>query len=160
MLSSCDPSLVTHIICIGTIYIHRCPGQNKIPIWLIVFGVFSLLQTIINCMRRCIDTCRRANTPEDEDNTKSSIANRSGGFCEGLVSLFLFAWLIVGSVWVFGYWNTYAYSGTCKPHPELHCCHPVPYLFSFITLIAIYAGAVLSLVICCCCCCCMWSLLF
>lgn len=139
---------------IGSIYFHDCPGRDKIPIWLIVFGVFALVQTTINGMRRCIETCRKAGSADDEDNKKPSMVNRGGGCCEALVSLFLFAWLIVGSVWVFGYWNTYIYSSQCNPIRE-NCCAPVLYWFSCCTIIAIYAGALLSLLICCCCCCCV-----
>lgn len=130
--------------------------MSKIPIWLIVFGTFALLQTIINGLRRCIETVRKNNSMQgDEDGTHPSVTSRGGGCCEGLISLFLFAWLIVGSVWVFGYWHTYIYDSTCVP--KENCCVPVAYWFSFITLIVIYAGALLSLLICCCCCCCIAS---
>ena len=146
------------IVNAGAKYFHQCPGRDKIPIWLIVFGVFALIQTIVNGMRRCIETCRESDRTDGEDNGPS-YASRGGGCCEGLISLFLFAWLIVGSVWVFSYWNTFIYSQQCLESRDL-CCHPVPYWFSFITLIVIYAGALLSLLICCCCCCCIGSLLF
>lgn len=111
-------------------------------------------------MRRCIETCRKADGAENED-TEPSMVNRGGGCCEALISLFLFAWLIVGSWWVFGYWNTYIYSSQCNPLPGMreNCCDPVLYWFSFGTLIAIYAGALLSMLICCCCCCCIASFL-
>ena len=141
------------------IYVPRCPGRNKIPIWLIVFECFGQLQIIINGMRRCTETYRVSNLPDDADDIlEPSTASRGGGYCEGLVALFLFAWLIVGSVWVFSYWTTYTFSSDCAVKEA--CCHPVAYWFSFITLIVIYAGMLLSLLICCCCCCCIGTVLF
>ena len=138
-------------------YLHDCPRRDKIPIWLIVFGVFSLFQTIVNGMRRCTESIRETTSSDEEGSKKPSAANRGGGCCEGLISLFLFAWLIVGSVWVFGYWNTYN-SAECSTRED--CCHPVPYMFSFVSLIVMYAVGALSILIACCCCCCMGCYLF
>ena len=122
-----------------------------------MFGVFSLFQTIINGTRRCTESVRDATRPDDDENggKKPSTANRGGGCCECLISLFLFAWLIVGSVWVFGFWNTYN-----SPGCDVNCCHPVPYLFSFVTIIVMYVVGFLSCMIGCCCCCCFGCYLF
>jgi hypothetical protein len=69
-------------------------------------------------------------------------AGRSGNCLESLLSFFLFIWIIIGSAWVFGYYSTFKDCGE-------DCCHPVPYIFSFVTLVVIYT---VSFVICCCCC--------
>ena len=51
--------------------------------------------------------------------------------CECLILLFLFAWLITGSVWVFGFYNQFN-STQCQADLTLpECCSAVPYWFSF-----------------------------
>ena len=139
---------------IGSINLYKCEGQDKIPIWLIVFGVISLCHTLISIFKRCAKEIAKKTSSEDDDNRNQSYASRSGSTCESLLSLFLFIWLIVGSVWVFSYfynvWNVY--NCTANPNGDSRCnCDPVVFMFSYITLIVIYAA---SLLICVCGCCC------
>lgn len=131
----------------GAVYFHDCEGEDKIPIWLIVFGVFSLVQTTINLLKRCCKLCRRKDSEEEEGGSTKN-ASRGGSCLESLISVFLFVWTIVGSVWVFRYYAEYR---LCTENDSTPCCHPVPYLFSFVTLLVMYVFSVLF--ICCCCCC-------
>lgn len=140
------------MIIIGAIYLNDCPGRRLIPIWLIVFGCFSLASTLINVLKR-LCKCIRKKAGSDEGDDDDQDCGRKGGSClESLISLFLFVWILIGSAWVFGYYSTYA---NC-PGVDL-CCHAVPFLFSFVTLIVIYAVSFLSL---CCCCFCFVCLAF
>ena len=120
-------------------YLHQCEGRHFIPIWLIVFGAFSLLQIAINIIKRF---SRRCITPYIECGTRSCCC------LEFLIIIFLFVWTIVGSYWVFGFYWQYA---SCSSSHGVPCCHPVPYIFSFVTLILIYF-LVFMTVSCCCCC--------
>ena len=127
----------------GSIHLQQCEGgSNKnIPIWLIVFGCVSLVQTALHTCCRCI---KRA-SDDDEDAAKFI----SGCHCctEILFSAFLFVWIIVGSVWVFGAYDKFQ-QGDCD-----NCCNSVPYLISYNTLIMVYTlGAVVCYTLCCCCC--------
>ena len=124
----------------GAVYFNRCPGQYIIPIWLIVFGCVSLLQTFINIIKRIF---RKNKQREEEEGGQSNYADRTGSCLETLIAFFLFIWIILGSYWVFGYYGRWTVCGSV-------CCNPVPYLFSYVTLIVIY---VMSCIFCCLCCC-------
>ena len=55
--------------------------------------------------------------------------------------------LYTNSSWIFGYYSRFQ---DCRDNNITNqCCHAVPYLFSFVTLIVIYS---ISFLICCCCC--------
>ena len=126
----------------GAVYLHRCQGQHIIPIWLIVFGSVSLLQTAINVIKRIFSKNKQG---EEEEGAQSNYADRTGSCLETLISIFLFVWIILGSYWVFGFYGRWTVCGSTTCY-----CHPVPFLFSYITLIVIY---VVSGIFCCLCCC-------
>ena len=135
----------------GAVYLDDCPAANtsagggRIPIWLIVFGCVSVVQTIIGSVKRC---CKRKKD-SDDDSQSRNYAERGGNGFESLISLFLFVWIIVGSVWVFSFYGRF---NDCRDNfsGDPFCCHPVPYLFSFSVLIVVY---VVSFLACFCCCC-------
>lgn len=136
----------------GAIYFHDCNDQDKIPIWLIVFGVVSLFHTSISLLKHCgkLLTKKSNQDSEDDGNRNASYVSRSGSTCESLLSLFLFIWVIVGSVWVFGYYYSTWAPNDCTNNPSVCNCSPVVFLFSYISLIVMYA---ISLLFCCCGCC-------
>ena len=127
----------------GSIYIHDCPGRRLIPIWLIVFGCFSLLQTTINVIKRIFNRKKE----EDEENVGREAGRKGGNCLESLITTFLFVWIILGSVWVFGFYDEYKSCNAGSPD----CCDSVPYLFSFITLIVMYSLSFLFIFCFCCC---------
>ena len=130
----------------GAVYLHRCQGQHIIPIWLIVFGSVSLLQTAINMIKRIF---RKSKQGEEEEGSQSNSAEGIGSCLETLISIFLLVWIILGSYWVFGYYSTWSEEG-CRSALSMCYCHPVPYLFSFVTLIVIYATSCIFCALCCC----------
>lgn len=142
---------------IGSIYIDDCVGNNRIPIWLVVFGCVSLVQTFINVCKRCAQQVAKKSRDSDDDSSGSNAVSRSGGCIESLLSGFLFVWIIVGSVWVFSIYSDYQNGFSNNPNACRACCHQVPYLFSFIVLLVIYS---ISALFCCCICCCFCGLVF
>ena len=135
----------------GSIYIDQC-NNNRIPIWLIVFGCVSLAQTFVNLCKRCTQQIAKSSRDHGDDDSSANSISRGGGCIESFLSGFLFVWIIVGSVWVFSRYDEYKRLGIdgCP-----NCCHPVPYLFSFIVLLVIYTVGALF---CCCLCCCFCGL--
>ena len=117
-----------------------------------VFGSVSLLHTLISVFKFCAKLAVKK-TDEEGENRNQNYTSRGGTTCESLLSLFLFIWTIVGSFWVFNYYiSTWGrYSCTADPSNPFCTCDPVVFLFSYITLIVMYA---LSLLLCCCGCCC------
>ena len=131
----------------GSVYLNDCPRRHIIPVWLIVFGCVGLLQTFINIAKRFF---RKKKKREEEDESyQSNYAKRTGSCFETFLIVFLFVWIILGSYWVFGYY--YVWRGEeCTSSVPNSCCHRVPYLFSYVMLVVIYAT---SCIFCCCCCC-------
>ncbi|XP_073461298.1 uncharacterized protein [Aquarana catesbeiana] len=111
-------------IVVGAINLNTCPAQPYIPIFMIVAGAFSFAYWIILAVR-CI----------------SSIL---GIVLAVIVGLFVFAWFIAGSVWVFGIYR-----------PTNQQCNTSMYLFVFSILIIqwIFIGfGVIGAVLSCLCC--------
>ena len=132
----------------GAVYFHQCPLERRIPIWLIVFGCVSLAQTVVNIIKRVLKQLTKKHSGDEERQERNPV-ERGGSLLETLFSLFLFIWIIVGSVWIFGNWSEYqSYRENPSMYPAFEC-HPVVYLFSFVTLIIIY---VVSWLLCICCC--------
>ncbi|KAL1262347.1 hypothetical protein QQF64_007612 [Cirrhinus molitorella] len=72
----------------GAIYLHDCPKQPYIPIYLLVSGVFALVLGLLSCL-----PC----TQEPEDGTQSPLSSLCTAW-NSLVSLFLFCWFIAGTI--------------------------------------------------------------
>ena len=133
------------IITTGSVYANDCSLNKLIPIFLIVFGCFSAIQTC--CGMSKMICCRET---DDESDTKKFC--RKTNFCfQGLVVVFLFAWFIAGNVFVFGSWGTWVDNDRCSDGGE-NCCSPVLMYFSLITIVVMYA---FSALVCCCCICCL-----
>eukprot|EP00731_Ephydatia_muelleri_P030764 Em0022g278a len=148
-------------IAIGAVYLGQCGMQPKIPIFLIVLGAVGLLNTIINLAKQ--SSKRVATRLEGAEGGQS--ATRGGNCAEGFIGVFLFVWIIVGSVWVFGNWSEFNHfrgNAFCASHYDFNnqtrsavtnyisCCHPTVYLYSFVVLVVTY---VLPICICCLCMC-------
>ena len=137
---------------LGSIYLNDCDIERLIPIFLIVFGCVSLLQTTIHLIKMCV--CRKKENQEGPDKKA-----QGGNCCESLVTIFLFVWIIVGSYYTFRAWEDWDNAGrqSCTGENSDCCAPPVMY-FTFSVLIVIYGIA--ALVCCCgCFCCCLLGLL-
>nr|XP_033811027.1 transmembrane protein 272-like [Geotrypetes seraphini] len=98
------------MITMGALYLHNCSGEPNIPIYLIVAGVFILVLIITYPLKT---------------------VSLKFATLDGIIGLFLFAWLIAGSVWVFRNYQDYL-AGR-----DIGCDHRL-YLFAFWILIVQY----------------------
>ncbi|KAL7835228.1 hypothetical protein SRHO_G00294750, partial [Serrasalmus rhombeus] len=76
---------------IGGLYLHECPVQPYIPIYLLVSGAFSVVLAVLSCL-----PC----TQEPEDGSQSALSSLCTAW-NSLVTLFLFCWFIAGNVWIY-----------------------------------------------------------
>ena len=132
----------------GAVYLHDCTVQDKIPVFLIVFGCVSLFQT-------CCGICRVAFCRKNDDEAENrNRCDKSIGCCVTLITVFLFVWFIVGNVWVFSGWNKWVANdrSSCSGGGSNDCCDPALMYFSFSLLLILYG---ISALVCCCLCCCM-----
>merc|ERR1712002_431112 len=84
------------MIVYGSINIKNCQVESYIPIWLIVAGVFSIIQQLL----QLLNYWNKRNTPEEEQE-----ANKTSQAGSTLLGCFNIAWFICGNVWVFGAYN-------------------------------------------------------
>ncbi|XP_066440220.1 uncharacterized protein [Eleutherodactylus coqui] len=112
------------LIVVGGVYRDDCPTEQFIPVFMIVFGAFSLSYWILLPLECCLPTVRR--------------------ILSILIALFMFAWFIAGSVWVFRIYG--------NPNRD---CHNGMYYYVFSILIIIYIfillGIIFGLLACLCC---------
>ncbi|KAF7230262.1 transmembrane protein 272 [Nothobranchius furzeri] len=121
-------------IAIGAVYMHECPRQPYIPIYLIVAGSFSMLLTILSCL-----PCARE-TEGGPPNKLSAICT----FWNAITSLFLFAWFITGNVWIYSiYQPNYNKNATDIDS----YCNKSLYLFAFWTTTLVYIMLALFVII-------------
>ncbi|XP_067944454.1 transmembrane protein 272-like isoform X2 [Watersipora subatra] len=76
-------------IVIGAKYVHDCPAEKYLPIYLIVSGVFIALCSF------CGGGTTAARSSDDDDDSLPI-----GVCCNSINGVFLLAWLIAGTVWV------------------------------------------------------------
>ncbi|KAI1898814.1 hypothetical protein AGOR_G00076230 [Albula goreensis] len=74
------------IITLGALYLHDCPKQPNIPIYLVVGGVVCLLICILSFF-----------SSGQQDLCKGALCSA----CKFILYLFGFCWFIAGSVWVY-----------------------------------------------------------
>ncbi|XP_041094317.1 transmembrane protein 272-like isoform X2 [Polyodon spathula] len=108
-------------IAIGSLYLNDCPVQPRIPIYLIVSGVFVLSLDLVSCVPR------GERVEEGESFYRSFINTWSS-----LASLFLFIWFITGNVWIYSIYEP-SYSV-----PDMQSCHKTLYLFAFWSTTVVY----------------------
>ncbi|XP_041821646.1 transmembrane protein 272-like [Chelmon rostratus] len=123
-------------IAIGATYLHDCPRQRHIPIYLIVLGVFSLVLVMLSCL-----PC----THEPEDAPPSRLSRSIMGW-NSLISVFLFCWFIAGNVWTYSIYQPNYDKNTTNVNPY---CNRTLYLFSFWTMTVVYILMGISLVVGC-----------
>uniref|UniRef100_A0A665WPR3 Si:dkey-19b23.12 n=1 Tax=Echeneis naucrates TaxID=173247 RepID=A0A665WPR3_ECHNA len=112
-------------IAIGSVYLHDCPRQHYIPIYLIVAGVFSLVLVLLSCL-----PCAQE-TEEGPPNRLSQVCRT----WNSLTSFFLFCWFIAGNVWIYSIYQPNYNKNTTSLDPY---CHKTLYLFAFWTTTFVY----------------------
>ncbi|XP_064608113.1 transmembrane protein 272-like [Liolophura sinensis] len=133
------------MIVIGSMYLHDCPVERYIPIYLVVGGSFGLFYFFISL-------CNRAKSKRDgEESDDSPAPCLSTILC--LVSCFTTAWFIAGNVWVYRTYSIWSADPVSKNY-----CNQTLYLFAFWQLTACYIMLAIGLVLVVCCGCLLFCL--
>ncbi|KAL4006775.1 diphosphomevalonate decarboxylase [Sarotherodon galilaeus] len=135
---------------LGAKYLHECPREHFIPIYLIVVGVFGLILSLLSCL-----PCAR----ESEEGASNPLSTICIAW-NSLTSVFLFCWFIAGNVWIYSIYQPNYIKNTTDVSSY---CNKTLYLFAFwtSTLVYILVGLFFlcgSLVLMCCCLCCRANL--
>ncbi|XP_069141643.1 transmembrane protein 272-like [Argopecten irradians] len=133
-------------IAIGASYLHDCPAERLIPIYLIVAGTFGTLKGIGLMGQSC------KSRKDEQDGNQAEKKQATNPF-DSLLNLFLFAWFICGNVWVYGLKDKWVSS----PVTAGNYCHPTLYYFSFWIITSTYilmgvgclVGCIIIGIVCC-----------
>jgi len=117
------------LIIFGSVFLHRCEIQPNIPIYLIVAGVFSLLEILFRIFKNLAQKSKVMEAFFESKNIKPTIP-RVINF------VFLTIWFFIGSGWVYSIYN-----------PTTEECHHILYNFAFWFITLTYVFCALSLVV-------------
>ncbi|CAJ1083382.1 transmembrane protein 272-like [Xyrichtys novacula] len=117
-------------VALGTLYLDQCPIQPYIPIYLIVFGVSSVL-----CL--CLTYARKSTG----ENSCCSMLISS---CLSLMVIFKLGWFIAGSCWIYPIYPPSYSSGTSQ------YCQKTTYQFAFIVTTLVWVTLAFMFICSCC----------
>ncbi|KAK7499793.1 hypothetical protein BaRGS_00008884 [Batillaria attramentaria] len=137
------------MIVMGAKYLHDCPAERYIPIYLLVTGCFGTFLTLVGILLRCC-------TNNEEEETSGGLVALFGVWVvfNVLGGCFMFAWFIAGNVWI------YRTKGEFSTDPSAdNYCDPTLYWFAFWITTAAYimtgvstlCGCICNIVAACCC---------
>ncbi|KAL8580468.1 hypothetical protein ACOMHN_053183 [Nucella lapillus] len=131
---------------IGVNYLHECPVEPKLPIYLVVggcFGIVKLLFLLWKQMKR-----HKEDLGDLHDDLDLLTMTRMTNIA---LNIFLCVWFGLGHYWVFHIWTPHF---TAPLHEPKNWCDKTVFLFSFWQLIVghVILGVLLvsSVVLCCC----------
>ncbi len=140
------------VLCLtGVKYMHECPKEPKVPIYLLVGGCFGLLKMLSLVWKqvrlRRYERLDDIYVDEDDDGHGDILMSKSSRFSEAILSLFLFIWFGCGNYWVLHIW---------KPnfkqllHEPSNWCDQTVYMFAFGQIMGCYAlmGLIIFLTTC------------
>ncbi|XP_076330442.1 transmembrane protein 272-like isoform X1 [Tachypleus tridentatus] len=140
----CFSILPVLMMIIGIQYLHDCPKQPNIPVYLLVGGAFGLIKIISVGWRqtreRKYEQTTEAVTRADVDEV---LITTSSKLTDLALSVFLLVWFVFGNYWVLEIYKP-------RFEPLLHdpnnwCAKPV-YLFSLIHLSICYGVMIVAIV--------------
>uniref|UniRef100_A0A3B4HA65 Si:dkey-19b23.12 n=1 Tax=Pundamilia nyererei TaxID=303518 RepID=A0A3B4HA65_9CICH len=102
----------------GGIYLHECPRQHYIPIYLIVLGVFSVFSVLLSCL-----PCSK----EPEEGTSNPLNTIYKAWTSLTILLFI-CWVIAGDVWIYSIYQPNYDKNTTDVSSY---CNKTLYLFAF-----------------------------
>jgi len=139
------------MIVIGAVYLHDCPREYHIPIYLVVGGSVWMARVLWEIGRYLCRQCvwRAELNPEAGGQDPKDLKKHD--WVSSILSLFLFAWFIAGSVWIFSIYGDFTTDNPpSQGSPPPTYCSPVVYYFAFWITIAQYI--LFALCFCCLCC--------
>ncbi|XP_060084939.1 transmembrane protein 272-like [Ylistrum balloti] len=122
---------------IGGVYLHQCPAERFIPIYLLVAGVFGIIKNLSSLGQK-LRNKKEEGEDDDQKNVKTNPADM-------LLNCFLFAWFIAGNVWVYRTYGNFSTDETSQMY-----CHPTCYYFAFWIITSTYIlGGLICFLTCC-----------
>lgn len=132
----------------GVKYLHECPVEPNIPIYLLVGGAFGLIK-LLSMLWKQVRSRRyeRLDDVYDPDADNGDLVmSRSSKFSDIVMSLFLFIWFVCGNYWIFHLWQP---NFKQLLHEPSNWCDRTVYMFAFCQILGCYSlMALIALLIC------------
>ena len=126
---------------LGTVYVHDCPLEPKIPIFLILGGISGVLKNVFLIVENVTKRHSRTLSHRFKRHKWIIYIWRAVNL---VFNLFMLAWIIAGSYWIFSLYKT-VHSN------DFSNCNELLYKFGFSIVISSY---ILLVLMCCCTCIC------
>jgi len=137
-------------VVIGALYLERkfCPGEESVPLLLILGGTVALTGIMVDALCRC----KCEGDVEDRNGERWRQQFDACVLCRLLMKLVLLTWLIWAAVVVFQFYDKVSYE-----EGNINYCHPLVYRFLFWLVVISLGILLLGVVLICCvtCCVCM-----
>lgn len=107
LLLAVSTALPMAMMTAGVKYLHDCPKQPKIPVYLLVGGCFGILKLIYTVWYQ-IQQRRYDSLPDLvglDPADRLAFTSRSYRLMDSLLIIFLVSWLCTGTYWVFDIWK-------------------------------------------------------
>ncbi|XP_055529414.1 uncharacterized protein LOC129721175 isoform X2 [Wyeomyia smithii] len=119
------------MIVFGAIYLHDCPQNDYIPVFLLVGGVFSVLKQLLHLSTRV-----RSREGQEFERLRQSPT-------QTLINCFMLGWFIIGSFWIYR-----IYEPNYDPALGKYCNKSL-YLFTFWLITSVYMTlGIITVVLC------------
>lgn len=121
----------------GVKYLGDCPKEPNVPVYLLVGGCFGMLK-LLSTLWHNIQIRRNEDVDVfyDAHESEGAFASRTYKMMDIILSMFLFAWLIVGTYWVFKIWEPH-YKQLL--HEPSDWCDRSVYMFAVYQIIGCYS---------------------
>ncbi|CAF1618183.1 unnamed protein product [Rotaria magnacalcarata] len=123
---------------LGISYMHDCPADNKIPLYMIVSGACGFGIIFFVFLSSACKYYRSYMIAKKSTHTFMICFTAFARGMQGVIAIFLFIWFFLGNVWVF----SVRYRVQTNNPNYNNYCHPVLYWFSFYVLIFTYVYAI------------------
>lgn len=109
------------MVVFGSLYMHQCPVNEYIPVYLLVGGIFGIVKQLLNLSTRV----RQREEDRAEERLRQSPT-------QTLINCFMLGWFIIGSYWIYK-----EYEPNYDPSKGKYCNKSL-YLFAFWLISSVY----------------------
>lgn len=131
---------------LGIKYVHRCPAEPLIPVYLIVSGLFGIVKIVSLLMMGN----RRQNTEFADEENEGGCSRTFYELCTDIVTAifnsFLIIWFVLGNYWVF---SIYQPPFERRVPITKYWCASELYIFALTQIFVCYVIAIFCIVSCC-----------
>lgn len=127
------------MVAVGFFTLKKCPLQDKIPLWLVIFGIsVTIMSTVQLSIKIYVNTRRRLKANEEKGINVFNF----------FFSIFIISWFLAGNTWVYQTFSIKKFD----TNDDTNYCDQICYLVAFWIITSIWIIICLLCSLCCFCC--------